>query len=187
MQGVYCFLLLPVASHCFPLVYRRSKYTPRRKLLPSLAVSRRLPLHTTRLSLLPNPHPQAFDLTPTKELTPKQLKLVQGTLTVNLTRHTPSQAWRVDAAAPDIYGASNFLPFGGDPTKALVYPDTPNLMMSTLWNRDLGEWLGSILLRLSITSYYFLLIPITLSVSCSCREDAPPIIPAPNYARLFPI
>ena len=60
-----CFLLLPVASCCFLLlrsclllVCRRSTHTPRHELPPSPAVSRCLPMSTTRLSLLPNHHPK---------------------------------------------------------------------------------------------------------------------------------
>ena len=60
--GVYCqasvgFLLLPVApSVSCPCVDTR--LTRSSKLPPSHAVSRCLPMSTTRLSLLPNPHPQ---------------------------------------------------------------------------------------------------------------------------------
>ena len=56
---VYCgdFLLLPIAPSvscpCLDALYIRSS-----KLLPSHTVSRYLPTSTTRLSLLPNPHPK---------------------------------------------------------------------------------------------------------------------------------
>ena len=59
--GVYCcaslFLLLHIASYCSQcllLVSSRCKHTPRHKPPPSPAVSCRLLMPTTRLSLLPN-------------------------------------------------------------------------------------------------------------------------------------
>ena len=61
--GVYChdFRRLPITSCCSvrvscPCVDTR--LTRRSKLPPSPAVSRCLPMSTTRLSFLPNPHPQ---------------------------------------------------------------------------------------------------------------------------------
>ena len=79
----------------------------------------------------------------------------------------------------------------GDTTSPKFYAiDTWRNYQSVLHSFE-GLWLGSILLRLPITSYYFLLLPIAPSVSCSCldalntRSSKLPL--SPTASRCLPL
>ena len=84
-------------------------------------------------------------------------------------------------AAAGAAGASNTL--GSDDFNGVEWPST----FYRTHQFNLGSWLGSILLRLPVASYHFLLLPVAPSVSCSwVHVDALYTLRDINFRRLLP-